>query len=106
MRTNQIERVNGSSREGESRRAISDNMDAIAHGVQVRLDEKTSFSQRVTDETVITARALGVADSVIEKWAARRLNRLVQDTERLREIRALLEQCYQGKPDMTAGQRA
>ena len=79
----------GTSREPASSRTV--NMDAIACGVQARLDERTSFSRRVTDETVSTARALGVPDSIIEGWEAQRLNRLARETERLREIRALLE---------------
>ena len=79
----------GTSREPASSRPV--NMDAIACGVQARLDERTSFSRRVTDETVSTARALGVPDSTIEGWEAQRLNRLARETERLREIRALLE---------------
>ena len=106
MRTNQLEKVNGSSGKSEHRYKPSDNMDAIANGVQAWLDERTSFSRRVTDETVNTARALGVADSIIEKWAARRLSHLARVTERLREIRAPLNRCRRDGPDMAAGQSA
>jgi hypothetical protein len=105
-RTKQVEKVNGSSGRGEHRYTPTDKMEAIAYGVQVRLDESSSFSRRVTDETVNTARALGVADSIIEKWAARRVSRLARETERLREIRALLNRCRRDEPDMAAGQSA
>jgi hypothetical protein len=71
-----------------------DKMEAIACGVQARLEERTRFSRRVTDETVNTARALGVADSVIERWTVQRLNRMAQESERLREIRAVLNNVY------------
>ncbi len=79
-----------------------DKMEAIACGVQARLEESTSFSRKVTDETVNTARALGVADSVIERWASQRLNRLAQETERLREIRSLLDRVYRERPGAAA----
>jgi hypothetical protein len=80
-------------------------MDAIAFGVQAKLDERTSFSRRVTDETVNTARALGVSNAVIERWEAERLNQLAQETERLRRIRALLDRSSQRIPEwMTKSQ--
>ena len=78
-------------RKTESRYPTYDTMDAIAHGVQARLDERTSFSRRVTDETVNTARAMGVSNMTIERWAMRRLNRLTLETERLQQIKNLLE---------------
>jgi hypothetical protein len=72
------------------RPARYDKMEAIASGVRARLEESTGYSRRLTDETVNTARALGVSDAVIERWTAERLNRLAQETIRLREIRAIL----------------
>ena len=81
----------GRIRKAESRYSTYDTMDAIAQGVQARLDERTSFSRKVTDETVNTARALGVSNMTIEKWAMQRLNRLALETERLRQIKNLLE---------------
>jgi hypothetical protein len=80
-------------------------MDSIARGVQVWLDERTSFSRRVADETVNTARALGVADSIIEKWTVQHLTRLARETERLREIRTLLDRPSRNKPDLAARQK-
>ena len=69
-------------------------MEAIAYGVQARFEENTAYSKRVTDATINVARALGVPDSEIEKWAAHRLTLLAHDTERLRDIKSLLEKFY------------
>ena len=69
-------------------------MEAIASGVQARFEESTGYSKRVTDETINVARTLGVADSEIEKWATHRLSRIARDTERLREIKSLLDKVY------------
>jgi hypothetical protein len=69
-------------------------MDAIAFGVQARLEESTGYSRKVTDETVNVARSLGVADTEIERWAMHRLSRIARDTERLKEIKALLGRIY------------
>ena len=98
VRTKQVEKNHGGSARSEYRHAPLDKMEAIACGVQARLEESTSFSRKVTDETVNTARALGVADSIIERWASQRLNRLAQETERLREIRSLLHKVYWDSP--------
>jgi hypothetical protein len=106
VRTNQAEMVNGRSGRSENQHTPSNIMEAIACGVQARLDERTSFSRIVTDETVNTARALGVADSIIERWASQRLNRLAQETERLRGIRALLDRPYLHTPDWMTGTQA
>jgi hypothetical protein len=101
VRTKQVEKKNGGSARSEYRQAPLDKMEAIACGVQARLEESTSFSRKVTDETVNTARALGVADSVIERWANQRLNRLAQENERLREIRSLLYKVRWDSPSAT-----
>jgi len=69
-------------------------MEAIAYGVQARFEENTGYSKRVTDATINVARALGVPDTEIERWASHRLTRLARDTERLREIKTLLEKLY------------
>jgi hypothetical protein len=66
-------------------------MDAIAYGVRARLEEKTGFSRRITDETINVARALGVADKEINTWAEQRLKRLARDEARLRDIKAILD---------------
>jgi hypothetical protein len=69
-------------------------MDAIAHGVQARFEESTGYSKRVTDATINVAKALGVPESEIERWAAHRLNRISHEAERLREIKSLLDRLY------------
>ena len=71
-----------------------DKMEAIAYGVQARFEENTGYSKRVTDATINVARALGVPETEIEKWANHRLTRLARDTERLREIKSLLAKLY------------
>jgi hypothetical protein len=81
------------------RHSVFDKMEAIACGVQARLEETTSFSRKVTDETINTARDLGVADSVITRWANQRLNHLARETQRLREIRAILDRIYRDRTD-------
>ncbi len=77
-------------------------MDAIASGVQARFEESTGYSKKVTDETINVARALGVADREIERWATHRLSRIAQDTERLREIKTLLNRVYDSRLGMMA----
>ncbi len=66
-------------------------MEAIACGVQARLDERTGYSRRVTDETVNVARTLGVADREIKTWVNQRVKQLARDEERLRSIKILLD---------------
>lgn len=65
----------------------NDRMEAIACGVQARLEERTGYSRRITNETVNIARALGVADREIEKWVSQRLNRFARDEERIRILK-------------------
>jgi hypothetical protein len=84
------------------RNSLDDKMEAIAGGVRARLGEGTDFSGRVTEETVKTARALGIAELVIQKWAARRRARQALEKERLREIRSLLVRVYGGRSDAAA----
>jgi len=79
---------------GGNRATVINKMEAIACGVQARFEESTGYSKKVTDETINVARALGVPDSEIERWANHRLNRIARDTERLREIKTLLNKVY------------
>jgi hypothetical protein len=67
-----------------------DRMEAIAGGVRARLEERTGFSRRLTDETVNVARALGVADKDIGKWVNQRQKLLATEEERLRGIKSIL----------------
>jgi hypothetical protein len=65
-------------------------MEAIARGVEARLEERTGHSRRITNETVDIARALGVADREIEKWVNQRTELLAREEARLKEIKARL----------------
>ena len=65
-------------------------MEAIARGVQARLEEKTGYFRRLTNETVEIARALGIADREIEKWANERETRLADREERILGIKRLV----------------
>jgi len=71
-----------------------DKMEAIAYGVQARFEENTGYTKRVTDATINVARAMGVPEYEINKWANHRLTHLARETERLREIRNLLDKLY------------
>ena len=88
---------------GRTQRTAQNRMEAIACGVQARFEESTSYSRRVTDTTINVARALGVPDKEIERWAAYRLTQLACDTERLREIKAILQKVYGSSLDKTTG---
>ena len=86
----------------KTRRTFLDNMDAIACGVEARFEENTGFSRRVTEATVDIARALGIPEAEIERWAAYRLTR---DTERLRETKSRLERLQESFLDQADNKR-
>ncbi len=92
MNTTNIHQVGKQT--GRNQSASFDKMEAIACGVQARFEESTGYSKKVTDETINVARTLGVANREIERWATHRLSRLARDTERLREIKFLLDKVY------------
>ncbi len=92
MNTTNIYQVGKQTRRNQS--VSFDKMEAIACGVQARFEENSGYSKKVTDETINVARTLGVADREIERWATHRLSRLARDTERLREIKSLLDKVY------------
>ena len=73
-----------------SRGGHNDEMEAIACGVQARLEERFGYSRRVIDETVSIARALGVADREINRWVDQRTRQRPCDEARLRSIKSLL----------------
>jgi len=75
----------------KTRHACLHNMDAIAYGVEARSEENSGHSGRVTEATVDIARALGIPEAEIERWASFRLTRLIRETERLNAIKSLLE---------------
>ena len=86
-----------------TRHTSPDEMEAIAYGVQARFEENTGYTRRITDATINVARALGVPEAEIKSWAAHRLTRLARDTERLREIKSLLEKLYGNSLGITTG---
>jgi hypothetical protein len=65
-------------------------MEAIARGVQARLEERTGYSRRLTRETVEIARALGIADREIERWVSERETRSPENDERILGIKKLV----------------
>ncbi len=72
----------------KTRRTFLENMDAIAYGVEAWFEENTGYSRRVHETTVDIARALGIPEAEIEKWASSRLSR---DTEKFNGVKSLLE---------------
>lgn len=72
----------------KTRHTFRDNMDAIACGVEAWFEENTDYSRRVTKTTVDIARALGVPEGEIERWAS---SRPISDTEKGRVVKSLLE---------------
>lgn len=65
-------------------------MEAIDCGIRVRFKDNTGYSKNVIDDTINDARALGITNAEIERWAIQRRDTLKQDIERLKEIRTLL----------------
>lgn len=92
LNTSNTDRVEKQTRRNQT--TSFNKMEAIAYGVQARFEESTGYSKRVTNETISIARALGVADSEIERWATYRLSCIARDAERLRDIKSLLDKVY------------
>lgn len=69
-------------------------MDAIAYGVHARFEESTGYYKKITETTISIARALGVPETEIDRWATNRSHQLASETERLKEIKNLLEKYY------------
>ncbi len=65
-------------------------MEAIACGVQARLEERTGYSRKITDETVDIARTLGVADREIVRWVNQRQSQLADTEEKIRGIKSIV----------------
>lgn len=74
------------------RRKSEDRMAAIARGVAARLEEKLGYYRKITSETINIARALGVAEREITKWANERAEELVREESKLKEINARLKE--------------
>jgi len=89
----------------KTQRTFLDSMDAIAYGVQAWFEENTGYSRRVSETTVDIARALGIPEAEIKRWAASRLARLIRDTEKLREIKSRLERLQGSFVEQTDNKR-
>ena len=63
------------SREVTSVNKPSKVMDAIAIGVEVRLDPFSIYSKIVTQRTIEVARQLGIAEEEIQRWAIAQVKR-------------------------------
>ena len=81
-----------------TRHAFLDNMDAIARGVEARFEDKAGFSRRVPETTKNIARALGIPEAEIKRWAA---SRLIHDAKKLDAIKALLAKLQESFLDQT-----
>ncbi len=63
-------------------------MNAIARGVEAKLDSLGAHSQAVTQGTIEVARGLGIPEKAIQTWAAARQQLL---TERMTQIQSMEE---------------
>ena len=75
----------------KTRHTFVGDINAVASGVQARFEENTGYSRKVTETTINVARALGIPEAEIDGWAASRLNQLIRDMAKLREIKSFLE---------------
>ena len=67
----------------------STQMDAIATGVETKLDPFSAYSKVVTQRTIDIARQLGIAEAEIQKWATAKAK---LDAERARVIKSEQEE--------------
>ena len=93
MKTIELQRssigINGGVK--KKRYASFGNMEAIARGVQARIEESSGFSRKVTEATVGIARELGIPEAEIQRWVTLRLSRLVHETQELKAVKSHLE---------------
>jgi hypothetical protein len=57
-------------------------MDAIAHGLEAKIDSFSAFSEVVTQKTIDIARQLDIAEEEIHKWATVKA-KLVAERDRI-----------------------
>ena len=62
-------------------RKSSAEIDAIARGIEAKLDPLSNYSKTVTQRTVDIARQLGIAEEGIEAWAAVKKNLIPRGAE-------------------------
>jgi len=63
-------------------------MDAIAYGVEAKLDFLTGYSKMVTQRTIDCARDLGIPEKEVREWAT---TRAMRDSEKQRVLKSLVE---------------
>ncbi len=86
--TNKVPRVlivddeQGTALETKNAAKSSHEMDAIARGVEARLDPFLTLSRAVTTRTIEVARQLGIAEAEIQRWAAAKA-KLDSDRDRI-----------------------
>ena len=77
----ELDKIDASIRTAfEAKQAVKEpppEMDAIARGVEAKLDPFPAHSKVVTQKTVEIARQLGIAEGEIQRWAASRLDNLL-----------------------------
>jgi len=78
-----------------TQRSFTDDINAIACGVEAWFEENTSHSANVAGMTIEIARKLGVPEKEIRKWAARRST---FNSGRVRPIKSLLERLHLDPP--------
>lgn len=71
-----------------------DRMEAIAFGVRARFEENTGYLKKINETTVNVAKALGVPEKEIDKWVESQRSQQTTKSQKLKEIRALLEKYY------------
>jgi len=85
-----VENQERPSEEGDkqSTKDFLNQMNAIAYGVEAKVDLFTGRSPRVIQRTIDVARYLGIAEEEIQEWVGARV---MQDSERRRIIKSLLD---------------
>ena len=87
-----LDRVDASIRTAlETKQAAqksSTDIDAIAIGIEAKLDPFSAFSRVMTERTIAIARQLGIAEEEIQKWAAAKAK---LDSEKKRLIKSSLD---------------
>ena len=85
-----LDKVDSSIRTAlETRRTASKpstRMDALARGVEAKLDPHSNYSKLVTEKTIDVARQLGIAEEETQRWAATKAE---LDSERDRVIKSV-----------------
>jgi len=80
------EKADGEAR--KTRDAVLGDMDAIGCGVEAWFEENIGYSRVVLETTMHIARALGVPEGEIERWAS---SRTIRDGQKTHVVKSLLE---------------